>query len=211
MSSGEAEYISAAVLFFRSNKTYLKKNVASPYNFYIRHQVKCKTEKKDTDSTDNSTTMDINEARTDSRYKSISIMDKRKKKAGRGYTRQDWLSQHQKIVERAVNRTDHNSDNKMVKLTEVLRDRQNKTDQKTEEEEDLGELEVDRKEVSTRDTTEKDLLNDINVCMDRLRNLPNDRKSPKSREFSTDISALGESREAQAVLEEDNVKVPVFK
>ena len=169
-------------------------------------QAKYENEKNDSDSTEKSTTMDIHSARTENRYTSLSIRDKRKKKVGRGYNRQNWIRHHQMIVERAVNRTDQNSENKIVQLTEVLRNRQNISDQKNLHEDELILSDVDSKVDSTNETSDKDLMDELNVCMDRLKNLPNERKSSTRKLRSTDTIVPGDSHDSPVLREEDNIK-----
>ena len=78
--------------------------------------------------------MNSRESRISNRINSASLPNRGIRKSGRGYARQDWILHHRKIVERADQHEENSVGNKkMVKLTEVLRLRQNNLEQKVEQ------------------------------------------------------------------------------
>ncbi len=91
-------------------------------------------------------------------------------------------------------------------MTEVLRLRQSNLEQTGERIEKDGDSKVENGVGSTGTMTDDDLWEDLNVCMKKLENLPNDRKVSKSKETFTEAPAQETSTEKLHVLAEVQVK-----
>ena len=149
------------------------------------------------------------ESRISNRNHSGSLTNRGIRKTGRGYTRQDWIAHHRKIVERS----DHYEENsvginKLEKLTEVLRTRQNKAEQKGEQMENHLDNATVTGVDSTGSATEEELMDELNVCMHKLKNLPNDRKVTKSNDTGTATPARTNCTDDLYVLAEVQVQEP---
>ena len=93
------------------------------------------------------------------------MVERKKKKAGRGYVRDAWIQYYQRIAQKAEALLDGDArDEKVVKLTNLLRERENKMGQNQHEEEQNNkdeqgnqvekevDLKVGRKETSGKDS-----------------------------------------------------------
>ena len=159
----------------------------------------------DRDQSGQRTAMNLRESRIPNRIKSIALTDRRTKKSGRGYTRQDWISHHRKIVERVDQYSEKSPGNeKTAKLTEVLRARKNNSDQQEDRTNDPTDHTVDTGVEATDKVTDDELMEEINDCMSRLEKLPNDRKVVKLAGPYTDTTVL--RSDELSVLAEVHVK-----
>ncbi len=143
----------------------------------------------DRDQSGQRTGFNLRESRISNRIKNIALNDRRTKRTGRGYTSQDWIKHHRKIVERTESLSEKGSENEQIaKSTEVLTSRQKNSDQKEDRTKTPTAQNVDTGVESTEEGTDDALMAEINVCMSRLEKLPNDRKIVKIAGQYTDTT-----------------------
>ena len=159
--------------------------------------------------TKNQTKIGNRDARKPNRIKSGSIASRGTSKTGRGYTRQDWISHHRQIVEKsAQSKEDRVGTNKMELLNAEHGLRQNISEHKGEQIDNNLDLVVDTSVESTGTDKEDGISTEINVCISKLQNWPNDKQAPLVKGTVTDTPTQVNRTEELYVLAEVPVPVP---